>query len=219
MAVTDLTGTKWVFNSSITATAGYGIFSLEAEDTDVGSGVWTTLYVGYNTAWSERPTPVANVVQWMPYIARPTGEFTITGGTDVTNSLLISWLEANATQIIETTSSTYIGSSPLDKCYVGSDEVQKIYVGDELVYEKKSSTTIISFTIDSTTYQAEEGMTWAEWVDSAYNTDGFSISSNGFLVNATYDYVGIVICDYSQAETTTIISNQAYIIFPANACD
>lgn len=33
---------------------------------------------------------------------------------------------------------------------------------------------IISFTIDRTTYYAEEGMTWAEWVaDTAYNTDGY----------------------------------------------
>lgn len=61
----------------------------------------------------------------------------ITGGTDVTNVTLIAWLEANATQIIESTGSTYIGSTPLDKCYVGSNEVQKIYVGDELVYEKR----------------------------------------------------------------------------------
>lgn len=33
--------------------------------------------------------------------------------------------------------------------------------------------TLISFTIDSTSYQAEEGMTWAEWVDSEYNVDGY----------------------------------------------
>ena len=41
---------------------------------------------------------------------------------------------------------------------------------------------LISFTIDASnyglslmTYQAERGMTWAEWVASSYNTDGFSI--------------------------------------------
>ena len=32
--------------------------------------------------------------------------------------------------------------------------------------------TIINFTIDGTSYQAEEGMTWAEWIDSASNTIG-----------------------------------------------
>lgn len=33
--------------------------------------------------------------------------------------------------------------------------------------------TLITFTISGTTYQAEEGMTWLEWVGSAYNTLGF----------------------------------------------
>lgn len=34
---------------------------------------------------------------------------------------------------------------------------------------------IISFTIDGVSYQAEEGMTWGEWVNSEYNTDGYYI--------------------------------------------
>lgn len=32
---------------------------------------------------------------------------------------------------------------------------------------------LISFTIDGTSYQAEDGMTWEEWISSPYNTDGF----------------------------------------------
>ena len=32
--------------------------------------------------------------------------------------------------------------------------------------------SIINFTIDGTAYQAEEGMTWAEWIDSDSNTIG-----------------------------------------------
>ena len=30
--------------------------------------------------------------------------------------------------------------------------------------------TLISFTINGTSYQAEEGMTWAEWIDSEYSS-------------------------------------------------
>ena len=37
---------------------------------------------------------------------------------------------------------------------------------------------MISFTIDGTTYQAEAGMTWGEWVDSEYNTSGVYIGSD-----------------------------------------
>ena len=31
----------------------------------------------------------------------------------------------------------------------------------------------ITFTIDGTVYTANDGMTWGEWIDSKYNTDGF----------------------------------------------
>lgn len=39
--------------------------------------------------------------------------------------------------------------------------------------------TLISFTINGVTYQAETGMTWKEWVDSTYNTGGFSYDGDG----------------------------------------
>lgn len=34
---------------------------------------------------------------------------------------------------------------------------------------------LITFTIDGVTYQAEPGMTWEEWVNSKYNTDGYLV--------------------------------------------
>lgn len=37
---------------------------------------------------------------------------------------------------------------------------------------------LISFTYFSDPYQAEEGMTWGEWVASEYNTGGFYISND-----------------------------------------
>lgn len=40
---------------------------------------------------------------------------------------------------------------------------------------------LITFTIDGTTYQAIDGMTWGEWVNSEYNTGGFSISNNAVI--------------------------------------
>ena len=35
---------------------------------------------------------------------------------------------------------------------------------------------LITFTIDGTTYQAIDGMTWEEWVNSEYNTRSFLLS-------------------------------------------
>lgn len=48
----------------------------------------------------------------------------------------------------------------------------------DINYTLAASATLISFTIDGTSYQAEDGMTWAQWVNSSYNTDGFHVSSD-----------------------------------------
>jgi hypothetical protein len=37
---------------------------------------------------------------------------------------------------------------------------------------------LITFTIDGTEYQAEEGMTWYEWVNSKYNNAGWFIEQD-----------------------------------------
>ena len=34
---------------------------------------------------------------------------------------------------------------------------------------------MISFTIDGVIYQAEEGMTWEEWINSDYNDNTFGL--------------------------------------------
>ena len=44
--------------------------------------------------------------------------------------------------------------------------------------------TTITFTIDGTEYQALQRMTWGEWVESDYNTDGFVIATNVRNVNS-----------------------------------
>lgn len=45
----------------------------------------------------------------------------------------------------------------------------------------KQGATLINFTIDGTAYQAEEGMTWAQWVASSYNTGGYIIYENSLV--------------------------------------
>lgn len=43
--------------------------------------------------------------------------------------------------------------------------------------------TIIEFSIEGTTYYAEEGMNWEEWVDSEYNTGGYYCNTMDYIVN------------------------------------
>ena len=75
--------------------------------------------------------------------------------------------------------------------YVVSDNPNKYPNGGEqsgYYYEldgAPETVTLISFTISSISFQAEEGMTWAEWVASSYNKNGYAISSDGKVVNRT----------------------------------
>lgn len=46
---------------------------------------------------------------------------------------------------------------------------------------------MIEFFIDGTAYQADEGMTWEEWVDSGYNTGGYCIHY-GFVSHPSLEY-------------------------------
>lgn len=72
----------------------------------------------------------------------------------------------------------------------------------------------ISFTIDGVTYLADEGMTWAEWVASEYNTDGFQIVSGslpGQLVPANVNGKTVTTQDgYAIEQSTTIEADYAY---------
>lgn len=63
---------------------------------------------------------------------------------------------------------------------VENAEYYDIYVDgvlEESVPAVEPVATLISFTIGENTYQAESGMTWAEWVDSAYNPGNFTLDS------------------------------------------
>ena len=50
-----------------------------------------------------------------------------------------------------------------------------------IAYNSSEVKELIEFTIDGVTYQAEEGMTWGEWIDSEYNSDGFTFNEYGFV--------------------------------------
>ena len=73
--------------------------------------------------------------------------------------------------------------------------------------ETYSNVTLISFTISGTSYQAESGMTWAQWVASSYNTGGFTVSGN-MVAFTSGDHVSYELTPVST--TDTIISNRAY---------
>lgn len=80
------------------------------------------------------------------------------------------------------------------------------------------SVSIITFTIyrgNTYTYQAEEGMTWEEWVNSSYNIDGYTIGSSTYNNNHIYDketgQEAVCEADYTEVTATDVImANYAY---------
>lgn len=74
---------------------------------------------------------------------------------------------------------------------------------------KEAGPSLISFTIAGTSYQAEEGMTWGEWVDSGYNTIGCYYNNQGDAVKtSTGKFINI---NYNSVTTyDVIIANGDY---------
>lgn len=79
--------------------------------------------------------------------------------------------------------------------YIQSDE-NAITVTDNGMY------LIFNIEIDSVTYQARKGMTWAEWIESDYNTGGFEIMRCGCAGKENLHLI------YYQSPTS-VITNEA----------
>ena len=60
---------------------------------------------------------------------------------------------------------------------------------------KDAPVTTINFTIDDVPYQAEPGMTWAEWVESAYNNGGFYTASESVYWGESFWFI---LCNYGK---------------------
>ena len=119
----------------------------------------------------------------------------------------------------------YIFNSTLSKCENGGelswdDTNKKVLMSGNMsdkcyVYFDKEASTI-SFTIDGTVYNAEEGMLWNEWVDSIYNTSGFNIEWYEFygyniIVNTSANAIALNVGDYEPLNASTaIISGYDY---------
>ena len=87
-------------------------------------------------------------------------------------------------------------------------------ITDSVVTEPES-VNIIEFTIsifdNSYTLNAEEGMTWGEWVDSEYNTVGITNgNSDGENVGSIYYEVSFVFFDYYPLCSVDVISSGAH---------
>ena len=85
--------------------------------------------------------------------------------------------------------------------------------GSTTIENGKNYTTesiILNFTIDGTSYMSEEDMTWSQWVNSSYNTNGYKISNDKVVDSTDTKYISGITSTSSVIEknkkyTTTYI--------------
>ena len=93
MAITDLTNTTWYVASGWTATSGYGQFNISGVID--GTMEFSIFYIGYGFGLFDVEPMADTIYSSYGGNIQPSVSFTlaITGGDDVTNADLISWLE------------------------------------------------------------------------------------------------------------------------------
>lgn len=183
-----LAGTKWVLNSNIDLYE-----SLECHVNFLSNDSQHSAFTVYDIGMEDdKGIYYDDTKVYSPWTNEAYRTIEITDGTDTTNSNLISWLEANAAQQIEPEPSDNkitVGSLPIASISFGNQKVVKMSLGNIDIYNANTvTTTPIIFFIssgigESTSYSAEADMTWAEYVNSSYNTDNFQVFNN-FIINS-----------------------------------
>lgn len=84
---------------------------------------------------------------------------------------------------------------------------------------KQGAVSLISFTINGTSYQAEQGMTWAQFVSSSYNTNGVKIDSSGNVLTSNGQRIATTLLSGSQISTDVIVANTSYVVQTAGGAD
>ena len=99
-----------------------------------------------------------------------------------------------------------LSTAEVGSVYKYTGETTDTYENGALYVVEEEAVNLITFTIEGTTYQAEDGMTWVEWVDSSYNTGGYyneggRITTGGMksvLANENVVYpTAIITADYA----------------------
>ena len=217
--VTDLSGTKWISKStySATATSSPMVYSINTIDnigfaTDSGS---IFLYGAFLKDGSYIAAANRVCIGDRIYADSPGAwSINIVDGTDTTNPDLIAWLTQNATY--QEPTPVYQPISSFGDLSV-VDNTSWLTLTINGVSVDIALQPLMNFTIDSglvnpiagtKTYEAQQGMTWQQWVNSAYNTDGYIIYNTRVCTNS-YTYCVINNNSYVYA-SDTIIANNTY---------
>lgn len=130
---------------------------------------------------------------------------------DVPNVIPDGYIKPSGTKEITKNGTHDVASYASVKVDVPSETVEE-YDGSVTVSGgSDSGASLISFTIDGTEYQAVDGMTWADWIPSSYNTSGAYLDDSNSVSGNTRGILSKAGMQYSQKGYDKIIANQAYI--------
>ncbi len=209
--ITDLTGTTWHIPSGWTATAGYGDFYLEGSVTD-GTNTYDNIYkwyIGYTfdaEAYSfigKANTTVFEGAIFPKFTSTDSFTLTITGGTDATNTSLISWLQANAVQIQSAQVTVTNNSTSYDA------EISWNGATENVVVSKNSTVTFTVPQGTNITILSTSGLMPA-WNTTSVVGDCVDNSTTGgdFIINGDCSIIGY---PYDADESSNIAYSLKYI--------
>lgn len=141
----------------------------------------------------------------------PATSVTATPTISVSSGGLITASVSTTKSVTPSVSAGYVSSGTAGTITVSGSNTSQLTVYAGAHHSGAPST--ISFTIDDLPYTADSGMTWTQWVASAYNTDGYQIS--GGVVKDSMGMMGVEGPLGLVSPSDTITENERYGTAPA----
>lgn len=228
---------KWMFNEVIDISSSYLVQYVNFKSNDFDyqgflrdDEVGRAFYYSYDNGQSEELTAVYDPIDniWLDETYRRV-DF---GETDKTiDGEFYNWFIVNATEYVEPTPGGVVtieynnavvatlakgvATLPCEDKVMHTDVVITVpKMSGEVIPEWDGSYTVsggvelIDFTIGGTAYQAESGMTWGEWVESEYNTDGAHIDGVQIFAGAGK----LIVSDTSNAYAEPYVAPEEVIV-------
>lgn len=182
-------GTKYLADDGNYRTLDVSQFNV-IDDDNLSAELFTEIY---NNLQSDNPKPILRVTRsnnipypLLCYALGYIGEDYIWYGYDKMSGI-------NGNLSVVGYSEKFKSDGTLDTSYylgpvIKTDGNGKKFLGDDGQYyeivSSESTKETITFTLDNIVYTAEKGMTFAQWVDSSYNTDGYYYDKANLLLNS-----------------------------------
>lgn len=120
-----------------------------------------------------------------------------------------------AALVVSPANLTKVSEFENDAGYLNEQQVQAM-IENAIVNTQDNGSheaVIINFSIEDFQFQAEEGMTWREWVNSEYNTEGACVYNEGTDTIRYVEYsLNVLRSDTPVRGSDTIISGHFYYL-------